>query len=130
VSCCWRIQAATVADYAIAQFRFSERLFLVHGRRCYHRISLTATISGLCNLSIAKRLTFIQRQKSKYTKVLSHGSLDFLPLFQSVLRFHPHRHRRYGQSNVCLLGQKPVARICSYKVRTTFQMECFVLGSQ
>ncbi len=59
------------ADYAIAQFRFLERLLLVHGRWCYRRISLMVTISGLCSLSIAKRFTFIQRKKSKYTKVLS-----------------------------------------------------------
>jgi hypothetical protein len=130
VSCCWWIQAATAADYAIDQFRFLERLLLVHGRRCYRRISLTVTISGLCSFSIAKRLTFIQRQKSKYTKVLSHGSSDSFPLFQSVLRFHPHRHPRYGQSEVCLLGQKPVVWICSCRVWTTFQIECFVLGSQ
>ncbi len=57
------------ADYAISQFRFLERLLLVHGRWCYRRISLMVTISGLCSLSIAKRLTFFQRQKSKYTKV-------------------------------------------------------------
>lgn len=33
-------QAAMAADYAIAQFRFLERLLLVHGRWCYRRISL------------------------------------------------------------------------------------------
>jgi len=58
------------------------------------------------------------------------GSSDSLPLFQSVLRFHPHRHGRYGQSDVCLLGQKPVVWICSRRVWTTFQIERFVLGSQ
>jgi hypothetical protein len=58
------------ADYAIAQFRFLERLLLVHGRWCYRRISLMVTIFGLCSLSIAKRLTFFQRQKSKVHKSL------------------------------------------------------------
>jgi magnesium-transporting ATPase (P-type) len=52
VSCSWWIQAAMAADYAIAQFRFLERLLLVHGRWCYRRISLMVTISGLCSLSI------------------------------------------------------------------------------
>ncbi|KAG0565462.1 hypothetical protein KC19_8G192100 [Ceratodon purpureus] len=33
-------QAAMVADYAIGQFRFLERLLLVHGHWCYRRISL------------------------------------------------------------------------------------------
>ncbi len=45
-------------------------------------------------------------------------------------RFHPHRHRRYGQFDVCLLGQKPVVGISSCGVRTTFQIECFVRGSE
>lgn len=34
------VQAAMAADYAIGQFRFLERLLLVHGRWCYRRISL------------------------------------------------------------------------------------------
>ncbi|KAG6547756.1 hypothetical protein Mapa_010569 [Marchantia paleacea] len=33
-------QAAMAADYAIGQFRFLERLLLVHGHWCYRRISL------------------------------------------------------------------------------------------
>ncbi|CAM6103839.1 unnamed protein product [Calypogeia fissa] len=33
-------QAVMAADYAIAQFRFLERLLLVHGHWCYRRISL------------------------------------------------------------------------------------------
>lgn len=33
-------QAAMAADFAIGQFRFLERLLLVHGRWCYRRISL------------------------------------------------------------------------------------------
>ncbi|KAG0598784.1 hypothetical protein M758_12G100400 [Ceratodon purpureus] len=33
-------QAAMAADFAISQFRFLERLLLVHGRWCYRRISL------------------------------------------------------------------------------------------
>jgi hypothetical protein len=105
-------------------------LFVLHGRRCYRRISLRVIISGLCSFSIAKRLTFIQRQKSKYTKVLSHGSSDSFPLFHSVLRFHPHKHRTYGQFDVRLLGEKLVVWICSCRIRTTFQIECFVPGSQ
>jgi magnesium-transporting ATPase (P-type) len=34
------VQAAMAADFAIGQFRFLERLLLVHGRWCYRRISL------------------------------------------------------------------------------------------
>ncbi|XP_024362425.1 probable phospholipid-transporting ATPase 8 isoform X2 [Physcomitrium patens] len=33
-------QAAMAADFAIGQFRFLERLLLVHGRWCYRRVSL------------------------------------------------------------------------------------------
>lgn len=33
-------QAAMAADFAIGQFRFLERLLLVHGRWCYRRIAL------------------------------------------------------------------------------------------
>lgn len=40
MSCGVMMQAAMAADYAIAQFRFLERLLLVHGRWCYRRISL------------------------------------------------------------------------------------------
>lgn len=38
VWCC--VQAAMAGDFAIGQFRFLERLLLVHGRWCYRRISL------------------------------------------------------------------------------------------
>ncbi len=34
------MQAAAAADYAISQFRFLERLLLVHGHWCYRRVSL------------------------------------------------------------------------------------------
>lgn len=33
-------QAVMSSDYAIAQFRFLERLLLVHGHWCYRRISM------------------------------------------------------------------------------------------
>uniref|UniRef100_A0A2P2MIJ8 P-type ATPase C-terminal domain-containing protein n=1 Tax=Rhizophora mucronata TaxID=61149 RepID=A0A2P2MIJ8_RHIMU len=34
------MQAAMSSDYAIAQFRFLERLLLVHGHWCYRRIAM------------------------------------------------------------------------------------------
>jgi phospholipid-translocating ATPase len=34
------LQAVMASDIAIAQFRFLERLLLVHGHWCYRRISL------------------------------------------------------------------------------------------
>ena len=34
------LQAVMSSDFAIAQFRFLERLLLVHGHWCYRRISM------------------------------------------------------------------------------------------
>lgn len=42
----WDIQAVMASDFSIAQFRFLERLLIVHGHWCYKRISLM-----VCNLS-------------------------------------------------------------------------------
>lgn len=36
----WDIQAVMASDFSIAQFRFLERLLIVHGHWCYKRISL------------------------------------------------------------------------------------------
>jgi len=36
--CC--LQAVMASDYSIGQFRFLERLLLVHGHWCYRRISM------------------------------------------------------------------------------------------
>lgn len=38
------MQAVMSSDIAIAQFRYLERLLLVHGHWCYRRISLMVTI--------------------------------------------------------------------------------------
>lgn len=37
------LQAVMASDFAIAQFRFLERLLLVHGHWCYRRIALMVT---------------------------------------------------------------------------------------
>lgn len=51
-----------VADYAIGQFRFLERLLLVHGHWCYRRISLM-----VCRLYVA--LLFLAFRTSSFERV-------------------------------------------------------------
>ncbi|CAM6002752.1 unnamed protein product [Sphagnum balticum] len=64
-------QAAMVADYAIAQFRFLERLLLVHGRRCYRRISL---MDYMPKGSIASSLQEASKQTSHVVdRPMRHG---------------------------------------------------------
>lgn len=36
----YELQAVMASDFAIAQFRFLERLLLVHGHWCYRRIAM------------------------------------------------------------------------------------------
>jgi len=36
----WELQAVMASDFSIAQFRFLERLLIVHGHWCYKRIAL------------------------------------------------------------------------------------------
>ena len=44
------MQAVLASDYSIAQFRFLERLLLVHGRWSYYRYWFLALGSDLGNL--------------------------------------------------------------------------------
>jgi phospholipid-transporting ATPase len=44
------LQAARASDYAIAQFRFLQRLLLVHGRNSYRRISKVILYSFYRNI--------------------------------------------------------------------------------
>lgn len=46
------LQAARSADFAIGQFRFLERLLLVHGSWSYHRISKVALYSTYKNITL------------------------------------------------------------------------------
>lgn len=50
----YAVQAAMAADFAIGQFRFLERLLLVHGRWCYRRISLMVMPSSVLQLTICQ----------------------------------------------------------------------------
>lgn len=44
LSCLWESQAVMASDFSIAQFRFLERLLIVHGHWCYKRIALMVHI--------------------------------------------------------------------------------------
>lgn len=46
------LQAARAADYAIAQFRYLQRLLLIHGRYSYRRISKMILYSFYKNLTL------------------------------------------------------------------------------
>lgn len=46
------LQAARASDYAIAQFRFLQRLLLVHGRHSYRRISKVILYSFYKNIAL------------------------------------------------------------------------------
>lgn len=46
------VQAANASDYTISQFRFLERLLLVHGRYNYHRISKVILYSFYKNVAL------------------------------------------------------------------------------
>ena len=59
-----------VADYAIGQFRFLERLLLVHGHWCYRRISLM-----VCHLSVAPLCPEVDGRNMHFAPVpLNEGS--------------------------------------------------------
>lgn len=66
------------ADIAIAQFRFLERLLLVHGHWCYRRISMMVNFSSL---RIIKDFYLVHRLYSEE----SIYSLDFNVLSMSYL---------------------------------------------
>ncbi|KAM7274949.1 hypothetical protein ACFE04_016815 [Oxalis oulophora] len=40
------------SDYAIAQFRFLERLLVVHGHWCYRRIAMILIMTGTCHATM------------------------------------------------------------------------------
>jgi phospholipid-translocating ATPase len=44
------------SDIAIAQFRYLERLLLVHGHWCYRRISSMVTILVFKNITLQNKL--------------------------------------------------------------------------
>ncbi|TMW63493.1 hypothetical protein Poli38472_002434 [Pythium oligandrum] len=46
------VQAVNASDYAVAQFRFLERLLLVHGRYNYHRVSKVIMYSFYKNVAL------------------------------------------------------------------------------
>lgn len=50
------MQAAMSSDYAIAQFRFLERLLLVHGHWCYRRISMMVNSIALFSVTRCMKL--------------------------------------------------------------------------
>lgn len=62
------------SDFAIAQFRFLERLLLVHGHWCYRRISM-----------MVKHISFYCHKNKFYSQKVEAAKLHLLFLFKSPL---------------------------------------------
>lgn len=78
-------QAVMASDFAIAQFRFLERLLLVHGHWCYRRISMMVN-----HASIAIKYARVQLFREKINKNhLSRSHLHhFFPWMQICYFFY------------------------------------------
>jgi phospholipid-translocating ATPase len=46
------LQAVMASDFSISQFRFLERLLVVHGHWCYKRIAQMVIIKRLSHISL------------------------------------------------------------------------------
>lgn len=83
------MQAVMSSDFAIAQFRFLERLLLVHGHWCYRRISLMVWPYFPWSLTSSTTKVALPSEATCWQMLLVYFfSIIFLSVTMSVSKWH------------------------------------------
>lgn len=86
---CPEMQAVMSSDFAIAQFRFLERLLLVHGHWCYRRISLMVWPYFPWSLTSSMTKVALPSEATCWQMLLVYFfSISFLSVTMSVSKWH------------------------------------------